>query len=44
VRDALAKLMETGFVVLTVPDKPRSKKQKMRITDNGKAWLASQPE
>lgn len=44
VRDALAKLIETGFVVLTIPDKPRSKNQKMRITDKGKAWLATQPE
>jgi len=44
VRDALAKLIETGFVVLTIPDKPRSKNQKMRITDKGKARLASQPE
>jgi hypothetical protein len=30
--------------VLTIPDKPRSKNQKIRITDKGKSWLASHPE
>ncbi len=44
VRDALAKLIQFGLVVLTIPDKPRSKNQKMRITERGLAWLAAKPD
>jgi DNA-binding PadR family transcriptional regulator len=29
-----------GFLQLTIPDKPQSKNQKMRITEKGIAWLA----
>ncbi len=39
VRDALAKLIGAGLVGLTIPGKPRSKNQKMRITDRGRARL-----
>jgi ATP-dependent DNA helicase RecG len=37
--DSLRKL---GFIELTVPDKPQSKNQKMRITRQGRTWLKSQ--
>ncbi|MEX1028000.1 MAG: RNA-binding domain-containing protein [Candidatus Paceibacterota bacterium] len=32
-------LRGVGLAELTIPDKPQSKHQKMRITDEGKAWL-----
>jgi ATP-dependent DNA helicase RecG len=44
VRSALKKLLEGGLLELTVPDKPNSRNQKMRITDKGRAWLATQLE
>ena len=34
-------LLGDGLVELTIPDKPRSSKQKYRLTDKGRAWLAS---
>jgi len=34
-------LLGGGLVELTIPDKPRSSKQKYRLTDKGRAWLAS---
>lgn len=36
-------LRNLGFVELTIPDKPQSKNQKMRITGAGQAWLAVHP-
>jgi len=32
-------LLEEGFLVLTIPDKPRSPKQRYRITPAGRAVL-----
>lgn len=36
-------LQNRGFMELTIPDKPQSRNQKMRITKKGQAWLADQP-
>ena len=30
-----------GLLEMTIPDKPRSSRQKYRLTDKGRAWLAS---
>lgn len=39
-RDQVIKpLIEEGFLLMTVPDKPTSSKQKYRLTDKGKAML-----
>ena len=38
---AIDHLRNLGFVELTIPDKPQSKNQKMRITPNGLTWLAA---
>jgi DNA-binding transcriptional regulator PaaX len=40
VRTALARLMGAGLLELTIPERPNSRNQKMRITEKGKAWLA----
>lgn len=40
---AIDHLRTLGFIELTIPDKPQSKNQKMRITPNGLAWLAVHP-
>jgi ATP-dependent DNA helicase RecG len=40
---AIDHLRTLGFVELTIPDKPQSKNQRMRITPNGLAWLAIHP-
>ena len=39
---AIDHLRNLGFVELTVPDKPQSRNQKMRITDAGRSWLTQQ--
>jgi len=33
-------LLETGLLVMTIPDKPQSSKQRYRLTEKGKAYLA----
>jgi DNA-binding PadR family transcriptional regulator len=35
-------LRNLGFIELTIPDKPQSRNQRMRLTEKGKAWLARQ--
>ena len=34
-------LIASGLVKMTIPDKPRSNKQKYRLTPQGRAWLAA---
>ena len=41
VRKALDRLDELGLIALTVPEKPRSKNQKRRLTERGKKMLAT---
>jgi ATP-dependent DNA helicase RecG len=39
-RDAyLRPALESGFIEMTIPDKPRSSRQKYRLTAMGRAWL-----
>jgi len=33
--------MQGGMLEMTIPDKPRSRLQKYRLTENGRAWLAA---
>ena len=44
VRTALSRLMEVGLLELTIPERPNSRNQKLRITEKGKAWLAQQSD
>ena len=44
VRTAIDRLMEVGLLELTIPDRPNSRNQKLRITERGKAWLAQQSD
>jgi ATP-dependent DNA helicase RecG len=39
VSKVIARLRILGLLALTIPDKPQSKNQKMRITAKGQAWL-----
>jgi len=38
---AMERLRELGLAELTIPDRPQSRNQKMRITEKGRAWLAN---
>jgi len=35
----LKPLIDAGFIKMTIPDKPRSSKQKYRLTPKGKVWI-----
>jgi ATP-dependent DNA helicase RecG len=39
---AMDRLRKLGLAELTIPDKPQSKNQKLRITEKGRAWLAKE--
>jgi len=36
--------IDVGFVAMTIPDKPRSSKQRYRITEDGRRWLTQHEE
>jgi ATP-dependent DNA helicase RecG len=38
-RKALPRLRQAGLLAFTVPDKPRSRMQKYRLTETGRKWL-----
>lgn len=41
---SIDRLRYLGFIDLTIPDKPQSRNQKMRLTEKGKAWLDQQSD
>jgi ATP-dependent DNA helicase RecG len=41
-KKAIERLRSLELIELTIPDKPQSKNQKMRITTKGRAWLNNQ--
>ena len=43
-KKSLERLRRFGLADLTIPDKPQSRHQKMRITEKGRAWLAAKPD
>jgi ATP-dependent DNA helicase RecG len=40
---AVEQIRRLGLAELTIPDKPQSRNQKMRITEAGRAWLVRTP-
>ena len=36
---SIDRLRGLGFVELTIPDRPQSRNQKMRLTEDGEAWI-----
>ncbi len=38
-KNALAHILEAGLLEMTLPDRPRSKNQRYRLTDKGRRWL-----
>ncbi len=40
-KKAISRLLPHGLFEMTIPDKPRSRLQKYRLTAKGRAWLAS---
>jgi len=38
--DYLRPAIEQGLIEMTIPDKPRSSKQRYRLTDKGRRWLS----
>jgi predicted transcriptional regulator len=41
-RHYLDQLLTDGLLERTLPDKPKSRLQKYRLTEKGRAWLAAQ--
>ena len=36
----LRPLLDAGLIEMTIPDRPRSSKQRYRLTDAGRGWLS----
>ena len=43
-KKALSRLLDQGFVVMTLPEKPRAKSQRYRLTALGRAYLTKNKE